>query len=161
MNSSISRTLYNIPNSSKHPRPLSSILYPLSYRPGSPLSLLSLTFQPMMTPFLQTRLEGEDLADERKKNRRKAEVQSRPPSGNPPGEMSNARRNIWTERRMDARMYGCVRTCGCWGCADECTDVFLRMFEGFFFSFSLVLLFFFFSSGRACRGVPFSGVPFS
>merc|ERR1711872_643361 len=54
------------------------------------------------------------------------------------------RKGGWT------RMYGCVRTCGCWGCADECMDVFLRMFEGFFFSFSLVLLFFF-PPGRACR----------
>jgi len=66
---------------------------------------MSLTFRPMMTPFLQTRFEGEDSADERKKNRRKAEVQSRFPSGNPPGEMSNARRNIWTEGRMDADVW--------------------------------------------------------
>jgi len=145
MNSSLCN--YNISKSSSPPRPLSSILYPLSCRPGSPLSLSSLTFRPMMTPFLQTRFEGEESADERKKNRRKAEVQSRLPSGNPPGEMSNApefgRKGGWTRVYGCVRaygwtqMYGCVRTCGCWGCADECTDVFLRMFEGFFFSLSL------------------------
>merc|ERR1719334_1189407 len=95
-----------------------------------------------MTPFLQTRFEGEDPANEaEKKSRRKAEVQSRLPSGNPPGEMSNARRNL--DGRADGR--GCMDVCGRADAGDVRMSVrtcFCGCSRGFFLFLSSFLFFF-------------------
>jgi len=104
-----------------------------------PYVLMSLTFRPMMTPVLQTRFKGRESADERKRNRRKAEVQSRLPSGKSAGRnvrrragRADGRMCMDARGRADAGDAGMrVRMCvfGCWGVS--------------FFSFSLFTFFFF------------------